>query len=395
MRGELWRRIAFTLGALFVWRLGQFIPVPGFDWQALHLSGAIGRVSILALSLATYVQAAVVLQLVAIVWPRLRALRDAGERGRVTLTRWTRIIAALLAALQSVAIAGALERIPGAVAAPGTLFLLSTAATLVAGMLFLTWLADQITARGIGNGIALLLIASVLTDVPRDLAAVLLAMREGVLGEGLVIAMGLGAVAFTIIAVAVERARRRIWVRFAERRIGDRELARQSVELAFKLNPGGIVPALVASWIPLVIVIAGRFLVWAVGMHVAPAGVLPSLTPGHPLHLALSAVLLILFAFVYTAFLHDPERLTQQLQAQGGTVAELAPGSSTADYLDDTLSRLTALGAVYLAVIMLLPIALANWLGVRFAVGGASLLILVCLTLDVEAQVRAYLAPPR
>lgn len=394
MHGELWRRIAFTLGALFVWRLGQFIPLPGLDAQALHLNGPVLRVSILALSLATYVQAAILLQIVAIAWPRLRALRDAGERGRTILVRWTRVLTVILTALQGVGIAGALERIHGAVAEPGPLFILTTAATLAAGVLFLTWLADQITARGIGNGIALLLIASVLADVLRDLFALLEASRAGLISEAKLIAMALIGLAFTIVAVTTERARRRIWVRFEARQIGERRLERQSVELVFKLNLGGLVPALVGPWILLIVAVATQFVGWLLGLH-GSANWLTALADGRPLHLAIAAVLTILFAFVYTAFLHDPEQLARQLHAQGGTVAELVPGTPTADYLDDTLSRLTAIGAVYLAAIMLLPIALAYWLGLPFAVGGASLLIVVCLTLDIEAQVSTYLAPTR
>jgi len=256
------------------------------------------------------------------------------------------------------------------------------------------WLGEQITARGIGNGIALLLIASVLVDVPRDLAALLGAWREGLIPQGKLIAMALIGLAFTVVAVTAERARRRIRIRFEERQIGERRIEPQSVELAFKLNPGGLVPVLFGSLILLFVATTAQLVAWLLGLR-GPADWLAGLADGRPLHLAVSAVVIILFAFVYTAFLHDPERLAGQLQTQGGTIPELAPGTSTADYLDDTLSRLTALGAVYLAAIMLLPTALANWLGVPFVVGGASLLILVCLTLDVEAQVRAYLAPPR
>ena len=178
-------------------------------------------------------------------------------------------------------------------------------------------------------------------------------------------------------------------------RVGDREIAGQSVALAFKLNPGGIVPALVGSWIVLIVAALAQLAAWVLGVHGGPTGVPPSLTPGQPLYLALSAVVFILFAFVYTAFLHDPERLARQLQAQGSAVADLTPGTATADHLDDTLSRLTALGAVYLAAIVLLPIVLAQWLGIPFTVGGAPLLILVCMTLDIEAQVRALQARPR
>jgi preprotein translocase subunit SecY len=227
-----------------------------------------------------------------------------------------------------------------------------------------------------------------------NLAGLLLASRDGILSQGQLAIMALLAVAFLVLAIMVERARRNVRTRFAERQVGDRRLQGPSVELAFKLNPGGIVPAMVATWILLIVVIVTQLAATALGQH-GPGGWLASLAPGRPLHLAISFVVIILFSFVYTAFLHDPEQLARQLETHGGTVDDLAPGTTTADYLDATLSRVTALGAIYLAAIMLLPIMLAGWLGVPFAVGGIWLLVLVCMTLDVEAQVRALLSQPR
>ncbi|HEY1545932.1 MAG TPA: preprotein translocase subunit SecY [Xanthobacteraceae bacterium] len=411
MYGKLWRRIAFTLAALVVVRLGLAIPLPGINpeiWMQIFRrqeggllgnanmlsGGGLRTLSILALSITPYVTAAVLVQLFTMVSRRLHGLAEVGESGRRTIAFYVRCGAVLLAALQAYGIAVGLGGIAGVVSYPPLVFRLSTVLTLVAGTLFLVWLAEQITARGICNGLALLLIAGFLAEGPPNLARVLEAARMDILAGWKLIAVAVMAVAFTAVVITVERARRLVWVRFAEREVGDRRIGRQSVELTFKLNPGGIVPALVASWVLLIVIVAAQLVSSGLGLR-GLGDLLDSLAPGRPLYLALSAVIIILFAFVYTAFLHDPARLARQLQTLGGAVAELVPGTPTADYLDDTLTRVTALGAVYLAAIMLLPIVLAEWLGLPFAIGGTSLLVLVCLTLDIEEQVRALLSELR
>lgn len=407
MHGDLWKRIALTLAALFVVRLGTFIPLPGINpemWTRvfrqhegtllgsanLLSGGGLRTLSILALTILPYVSVAVLVQLFMMVSQRLRAIADGGETGRRTIELYTRCGAVLLAAFQAYGIAVGLDGITGVVTYPSLVFRLSTVLTLTGGMLFLVWLAEQITARGIGNGIGLLLIASVLAEAPRNVVGSIEAAQVGILSQEKLVGMALLAVAFTVVAVAVERARRHVGLRFADRQVGDRHMGGQSVKLAFKLNPGGIVPPLVASWILLIVVIVAQIGARAAGQR-GNGDWLAILVPSHPLHLALSGVIIILFAFVYAAFLHDPERLARHLATHGGAVTELAPGTSTADYLDDTLSRVTALGAVYLVAIMLLPLALAEWLELPFAVGGTWLLVLVCVTLDIETQVRAYL----
>lgn len=408
MYGELSKRIAFTLAALLVVRLGLAIPLPGINpevWMQIFRrqaggllgsanmlsGGGLRTLSILALSITPYVTSAVLMQLFTMVSRRLRALAEGGEPGRRTIALYVRCGAVLLAALQAYGIALGLGGIDGVVTYPPLVFRLSTVLTLVAGMLFLVWLAEQITARGICNGIALLLIAGFLAEGPRNLADLLEASRAGFLSEEKLIAMTVMAVAVTAVVVAIERARRLIAVSFAERQVGDRRIARQSAELAFKFNPGGIIPAVVASWIVLIVIVVAQLLARGFGQRVADDWV-ASLAPGRPLYLVLSALIIILFAFVYTAFLHEPDRLARQLEVRGGSIIGVMPGSPTADYLDDTLSRVTALGAVYLAMIILLPVVLAHWLGLPFAIGGTSLLVLVCLTIDVEAQVRALLS---
>jgi preprotein translocase subunit SecY len=411
MHAELWKRIAFTLAALLIVRLGVAIPLPGINleiWmQVFHAQeggllgnanllsgGGLRTMSILALSITPYVSAAVLVQLFTMVSRRLRAVADRGEPGRRAIAFYIRCGTVLLAALQAYGIAVGLDGIAGVVTYPPLAFRLSTVLTLTAGTLFLTWLAEQITARGIGNGIALLLVVGLLAEGPPNLAHLLDASRVGLFPAGTLVSVAIVAVAFTAVVVVVERARRRVGIRFAARRIGDRRIESQAVELAFKLNPGGIVPAVVASWLLLIVVFVAQVAAWGLGLD-GRGKVLASFAPGRPLHFALSAVVIILFAFVYTAFLHDPERLARQLQTHGGAVAEVAPGAPTADYLDDTLARVTALGAIYLAAVMLLPIAVADWLKLPFAVGGASLLIMVCVVIDTDAQVRALLSQPR
>jgi preprotein translocase subunit SecY len=322
---------------------------------------------------------------------RLRKLAEGGEQGRRTVALYIRCGTVLLAALQAYGVAMGLDAITGIVTYPSLLFRLSTVLTLIAGTLFLTWLAEQITIRGIGNGIALLLIAGVLAEGPQNFAGLIEASHARLLSQEQVVAMVMMAIAFTAVVVAVERARRLIWVRFAARQIGDRHIEEQSAALAFKLNPGGIIPALVASWLLLIVLAAVLIAAKALGLH-GPGQEGMSFAQGQPFHLAFSAVVIIVFAFVYTAFLHDPERVARQLEAHDGTIAEHTPDMPAADYLDDTLSRMTAFGAVYLTVIMLLPVTLAPWLGLPFAIGGTSLLVLACLTLDIEAQVRALLS---
>ena len=338
-------------------------------------------------------------QVLTMVSRRLRAVADAGERGRRAIELYTRCGAVLLAALQAYGIALALARIAGAVADPPLVFRLSTVLTLTAGTLFLVWLADQITARGIGNGIALVLLVGVVAAVPRDIATLLQASRAGLVSQNALMALALIAALVTLAVVAVERARRRIPIEFATRRVGERQMAGQSVELAFKLNPAGILPALFAGGLIAIglfaaeiagLLIAGRSACMAARRHRASLTLRPLAPYRHH-----GAADLRRHPFVYTAFLHDPERLAERLRGCGGSIPGVAPGEPTADYLDDIARRLTCCSARSISrLMMLLPIALADWLRVPFVVGGASLLVLVCLTLDIEAQVRALMARP-
>ena len=421
MTSQLARRIAFTLGALLVYRLGTYIPVPGIDlaaWAQIFKSesggilaeanrlssGAIARLSIFSISIVPYLTAAMFVQLALMVSRRLRAIRDQGEHGRRRLERSTRIVTVVLAAFQSYGIAGGLEGVRGVVVEPGPLFTLTTVATLTAGVLFLVWLAEQITARGIGNGLALILFVGIALELPREIANTMEFVRMGVLSP--VAALGLVALAIVVIgSIAVmERARRLLPVRFAERDVGGRKIAAQTAEIAYKLNPAGILPMTITALTLTVAFIAFSLVFFVLGLdHIGPrlGALIGALSPGTPVHLALTAALILFFVFVYTAFVCDPTDAAETLKTHGGVIthngviADVTPGEPTAAYLDGVVTRTAVIGAVYLVVVILLPEILQMAIPVvPFAIGGIPMLILVCVTLDIEAQVRGELARP-
>jgi preprotein translocase subunit SecY len=409
MPSELMKRGAFTFGALLVYVVGLQIPLPGIDaaaWgtifdtrsggmlgQANALSGgALRTLSILSLTITPYITAAVIWRVLSLVSGRLRAVFDAGERGRIVLDRFTIAATVLLAALQSYGIAIGLEGAAPVVAEPGLLFRLTTVLTLTAGTLFLAWLAGQITARGIGNGVALIIAAGVVNALPRDLSFLINGSRLGIFAPGTVPAVVAVTALLVALVVLAERSRRRIAVEFAERRVGAGTLPRQTVELAIKLNPAGIMPTYLAVLVLDVIVIAaflaalfGEAGGWADQVRVA-------LSYGTLLHLLATAALLALFTFVYTAFVCDPDEMAARLTACGGALPDVAPGEATAAHLDRTISRTAAFGAAYLVVVMLLPEVLSSWLGLPLVLGGVSTLVLVCVVLDLAAEIRGYLA---
>jgi preprotein translocase subunit SecY len=405
---ELVRRVAFTLGALLVYIVGLHIPLPGVDaaaWKAIFdmqsggmlgqanalSGGALRTLSILSLAITPYVTAAVILRLLSLVAGRLRAVVDDGERGRILLERYTIATTVFLVALQSYGIAVGLEGVGPLVPAPGLVFRLTTMLTLTAGTLFLVWLAGQITARGIGNGVALLVAAGIVNGLPREIATLLVGIRQGVATRGTLLLVVLVVAAMTALVVVVERSRRRIAIEFAERHVGAATLPRQTGALALKLNPAGIMPTYLAVLLLDVIVVAA-FLAALAG---APGGIADqvrvALSYGTVLHLVLTAALLALFTFVYTAFTCDPDQMAARLAACGGALPGVAPGEATAAHLDRTISRTAAFGAAYLVVVLLLPEVLAIWFELSLPVGGLSILVLVCVVLDLAAEVRGYL----
>jgi preprotein translocase subunit SecY len=405
---ELIKRCAFTIVALLIYWVGLHIPLPGIDaaaWmqifdaksggmigQANALSGgALRRLGILSLSITPYVTAAVILQVLAMVSRRLRALAD-DERGRARLELLTLAITALLAALQSYGIAIGLEGVAVVVSEPGFLFRLTTVLTLTAGTLVLAWLAGQITARGLGNGVALIIAAGIVNALPREIAGLLELSRQGAIAPIAVPVVGLVTAALVALVVVAERSRRRLTVEFAQRQIGTQTLPRQTVELALKLNPAGLVPSYLASLLLTIVLIAAMFAglyfegsEWSDRLRAA-------LFSGTLLHLVVTAALIAFFTLLYTSFVCDPEQMAARLAALGGTLPGIPPGEPTAAHLDRVISRTAGFGAAYLVVVMLLPDFLTSFFGLPIALGGTSILVLVCVVLDLTAEIRAYLA---
>jgi preprotein translocase subunit SecY len=399
---ELTRRVAVTLGALLVYRLGVHVPLPGIDpsvWTAIFraragsaagpfalLAGGGARFGILALDIMPYISAAIILQVAAIVSRRVRALKNQGERGRRIINRRTLYLTALLAALQAYGIAGALAGVPNVVANPGWPFVISTVATLTGGTLFLAWLCEQITLRGIGNGIALILLTGIVAELPRATAGTLELGRQGALSNNLLIALTAMIVAATGFIVLMERARRRLAIHYPGRQVGDRTIAGRSSYLPVKLNAAGVVPVVLASWLMVVLtavatMAAGQGPGW-------PTSIAAQLQHGRPLSMILNAVFIVLCVYFYTAFVLDPDETAENLKKHGGSIAAIEPGAATAEHVDYVVSRTTAIGAAYLALVCLIPDMLIYFAAVPFYFGGPSLLIVVCAILDLDLQVR-------
>jgi preprotein translocase subunit SecY len=403
MSSELGRRIAFTLCALLVFRLGSHIPIPGIDpavWQQIFRSqssgilgmanilsgGAVHRLSIFALGIGPYVTAAILVRLFLLVYPKASDLKRPGERGRKTVGRYTLGVVVLLTAFQGLGVASGLEALTGVVSAPGLLFRLSTVVSLMGGTLFLVWLCELITLRGVGNGLALILFIGIVTQVPVSIDATLELGRSGLLSDNQVLGLGAFTVAVTGLIVATELARRRVPVEFAGRQVGDHGIAAQASDLPIKLNNAGVIPVVVASWLLYILTVvafaAGRFddaWVTAVTRNFSPS------TPGF---MIATAIAIVLFAFLYTAFVLDPDVAAEKLKAYGGAIPGIAPGEATAAHLDFVVSRTTVLGAVYLALIALIPELVIAYTKVPFYFGGVSALVVVCVVLDIGAQVR-------
>jgi preprotein translocase subunit SecY len=379
MTSELARRIAFTLGALFVYRLGTYIPLPGINTSP-------GRLSIFALNILPYLSATILIQLVSMVSSRLNALVGRGDSGRRMIARYTFGLTLLLSAFQAYGIASGLQEVPNAVSDPGALFLLSTTTTLLGGTIFLIWLSEQITARGIGNGLALILFTGVAAEIPNGLVSLFELGRREILSPGHLLLLAVLSVALVGLVVFVELARRHVPLEFAARKSGTRSIQPQQSSLAIKLNSAGMIPAIAAPWL-IFLPLAFRELVFDQKSPWLTAA-FNQMGLGHPGHMIVSLVGIIVLAFIYTSFVVDPERAAASLQTYGGAIPGIAPGEATAEYLDRVVSGTTAIGAAYFATIFLLPEALITWANVPYYFGGASVFIVVCTVLDIEAQVR-------
>lgn len=391
MTSELARRIAITIGALLIFRLGSHIPIAGISPRVqaeLLSSAAIARISIFALSIIPYVSAAILLQLVAVVWGRVSALERSGEAGRRKIARVTLILTLLIAVFQSFGIASTLQEISGIVAEPGIWFLLSTTATLVGGVFFLVWLSELITRYGIGNGLALILFVGIIVSLPGDVANTLELVRQGVISGGLVLFLAVFGVALVAFIVLIEGARRNVPVRYAARQVGKRLLAPRSSLLSIKLNSAGVlIPSTLVPWIFYLPLALGTFLF---GQTPWLAAAYEHVQFARPVHMILGSVAVFVLIFIYTAYVLDPDRAAETLRQQGGAIADVAPGEPTADYLDRVVTLTTVIGAVYLVTVLLIPEALVAYGQLPYLFGGGSALIVVCTILDIEKQVRGY-----
>jgi preprotein translocase subunit SecY len=385
---ELARRIAFTIGALLIFRLGSQIPLAGISTQGgLLSSGAVGRVSIFSLTLVPYLGAAIFVQLVSLVWGRLSALERAGEAGRRRIARYTLILTLLLAAFQAFGIASALQDISGLVTEPGGWFLLSASVSMVGGVFFLIWLSEQITRHGIGNGIALVLSVSILISLPAEIATTIGLLRQGAVSGNLVLFNVVVWVALAVAIVLVEGARRNVPVQYGARQVGKRLLPPRDQVLPIKLNSAGfLIPVTVTPWLFYLPLALATF---AFGRTPWLAAAYEHIQFARPAHIILGSIAIFVLAFIYTAYVLDPEQAAETLQKQGGAIPGVAPGEPTADHLDRVVSLTTAVGAVYLVAVSLIPEALvAGGVALPYKIGGGSVLIVVCTILDIKKQVR-------
>lgn len=403
---ELKQRLLFLLGAIVVFRIGTFIPVPGIDPVALaqmfesqkgtildmfnmFSGGALERFSVFALGIMPYISASIIIQLLSVVHPKLEQLKKEGESGRRKITQYTRYFTLVLATFQSIGVAVALES-QKVVLDPGLAFKITATVTLVTGTLFLMWLGEQVTERGIGNGISMLIFAGIVAGLPPAIGATLELTRTGqmhVLTLLLLLVIILGVTAFVVF---VERGQRRITVNYAKRQVGNKLYAGQTSHLPLKLNMSGVIPPIFASSIILFPATLGGWFGSAGNMGWLQ-DLAQTLSPGQPIYIMLFATAIIFFCFFYTALMFNPKETADNLKKSGAFVPGVRPGKQTAEYIDKVMTRLTMAGAIYITAVCLLPEFLNLQWNVPFHFGGTSLLIIVVVVMDFMAQVQAHL----
>lgn len=404
---DLKQRLLFVLGALVVYRIGTYIPVPGIDPAVLSQlfkaqqggilgmfnmfsGGALSRFSVFALGIMPYISASIIMQLMTVVSPQMEQLKKEGEAGRKKITQYTRYGTVALALFQGIGIAIALEAQPGLAIEPGLMFRATTVITLMTGTLFLMWLGEQITERGIGNGISIIIFAGIVAGLPQAIGGTLELTRTGAFSIPLVIMLFVAAIAVTGFVVFVERGQRKILVNYAKRQVGRHVVGGQSSHLPLKLNMAGVIPPIFASSIILFpATLAGWFgssenMTWLRDIG-------STLSPGQPLYVMLYATAIIFFCFFYTALVFNPKETADNLKKSGAFVPGIRPGDQTAKYIDRIMARLTLAGALYITLVCLLPEFLIVKWNVPFYFGGTSLLIIVVVTMDFMAQVQTYL----
>ncbi len=407
---ELKKRIWFTLGALIVYRLGTYIPLPGIDPQVMEdiftrqgqgilgmfdmfAGGALSRMTIFALNIMPYISASIIMQLMATISPQMEQMKKEGESGRKKINQYTRYLTVAICLLQAYGISVGLEGMTGsmgpAVHDPGWFFRFTTVVTLTGGTLFLMWLGEQITARGVGNGISLIIFAGIVAQLPQALAGTLELGRTGALSPLVIIALLIMSVGVIAFIVFMERAQRRILIQYPKRQQGNKMFGGESSHLPLKINTPGVIPPIFASSILLLPITMAQF---TSGQGPEWLNTVTALLGrGQPLYLAMYAGLIAFFAFFYTAVVFNPQDTADNLKRYGGFIPGIRPGKNTADYLDYVLTRLTAVGALYLIFVSVLPEILIAELSVPFYFGGTSLLIVVTVTMDTVAQIQSHL----
>ena len=410
-QSELRRRFAFLAGALIVFRSGTFIPVPGvdpaalasfFDQQAgnmlalfnLFSGGALSRFGIFALGIMPYISSSIIMQMSSMIVPSMQKLRKEGESGRRKITQYTRYGTVMLSLFQAVAAASWLQSQPGVVVNPGFLFLITACITLVTGTMFLMWLGEQITERGIGNGISMIILAGIIAGLPAAVAGTAELVRNGEMPSATAILLLIGAIAVTTFVVYMERAQRKIAVNYARRQQGRKMYAAQSTHLPFKINMSGVIPPIFASSILMFPATIAQFFGQTNDPNIVQ-GFLQiigaNFGPGQPIYVIFYAVMIIFFCFFYTALVFNSRETADNLKRSGAFVPGIRPGSQTADYIDKVLTRLTFWGAIYIASVCLLPeIFRMFYPSIPFNFGGTSLLILVVVTMDFMSQMQAH-----
>jgi preprotein translocase subunit SecY len=403
---ELRQRLIFLIGALVVYRIGTFIPVPGIDPVALEQffnqqsgtiltmfnmfsGGALERLSIFALGIMPYISASIILQMATHIVPALGELRKEGESGRRKITQYTRYGTVVLATFQAMAGAVAFQT-QGVVLNPGTGFVLTAAVTLMTGTMFLMWLGEQITERGVGNGISMIILASILSGLPSAIGGVVESVNTGAMNQALPFFLGLLVLAAMGFVVFMERAQRRIAVNYAKRQQGRRMYAGQTSHLPFKINMSGVIPPIFASSL---ILFPATILNWfGTSQALSPLQrIAAMLSPGQPIYVILYAALIIFFCFFYTALVFNSKETADNLKRSGAFIPGIRPGQQTAEYIDKVLTRLTFWGALYITAVCLLPEFLILNFNLQFYFGGTSLLIIVVVTMDFMAQLQAHM----
>lgn len=407
---ELKKRIWFTLGALIVYRIGAYIPIPGIDPVILRdiftqnsggilgmfdmfAGGALGRMTIFALNIMPYISASIIMQLGSAISPTLEAMKKEGENGRKKITQYTRYLTVLIATLQAYGIAVGLEGMSstagGAVIDPGYAFRAATVITLVGGTVFLMWLGEQITARGIGNGISLIIFAGIVANLPTALVGTLELGRTGALSVLLIIFLLAMSVAVIMFIVFMERAQRKVVIQYPKRQRGNKVYGGESSHMPLKINTSGVIPPIFASSLLLlpttvISMTAGQGPEWL-------QSIAAWLAHGQPLYMALYVALIVFFAFFYTSVVFNPQETAENLRKNGGYIPGIRPGKNTAEHLDRITTRLTVIGAAYLSIVCLLPeFLIAKW-QVPFYFGGTSLLIVVTVTMDTVGQIHSHM----